>query len=65
YNRGSCRSCGSDLAPMSVCTLCKEHVSWLCDKCGRAEEAVHVHPAEGFAMNGNIHPPTFGPNAII
>ena len=46
YNKGSCRGCGRMLKAVSICTVCKEDVSWVCDSCGRKEDATHRHPVE-------------------
>lgn len=43
-NRGCCRNCGRELMPMSICLTCREHVSWLCNGCGRADDSIHAHP---------------------
>ncbi|HEY7734224.1 MAG TPA: hypothetical protein VIB07_05470 [Nitrososphaera sp.] len=43
YNKGSCRNCGTSQKPLSICIMCKEDVSWLCDNCGRADDATHNH----------------------
>ena len=26
-----------------MCNLCKEHVSWICNKCQRVEDVTHKH----------------------
>ena len=43
FNKESCRSCGKILVPISMCKLCKEHVSWICNKCQRVEDVTHKH----------------------
>ena len=43
FNKGSCRNCGMELTPLSICVTCREHVSWLCDGCGRSDDVPHVH----------------------
>jgi RNase P subunit RPR2 len=43
YNKQSCRECGTFLTPHSVCNVCKEHISWICIKCGKAEDVTHDH----------------------
>ncbi|MDW0127113.1 MAG: hypothetical protein QOK87_01945 [Nitrososphaeraceae archaeon] len=29
--------------PISMCNYCKEHVSWICNKCQRVEDVSHKH----------------------
>ncbi|HJS82771.1 MAG TPA: hypothetical protein VJ742_08050 [Nitrososphaera sp.] len=48
FNKGSCRNCGNLLTPLSICLNCREHVSWMCDGCGKADDATHVHAPDGF-----------------
>ncbi|MDW0138748.1 MAG: hypothetical protein QOK86_03300 [Nitrososphaeraceae archaeon] len=43
FNKESCRSCGKSLVPISMCNYCKEHVSWICNKCQRVEDVSHKH----------------------
>jgi predicted amidophosphoribosyltransferase len=43
FNKESCRSCGKILVPISMCSYCKEHVSWICNKCQRVEDVSHKH----------------------
>ena len=43
FNKESCKACGTYLTPTSVCSVCKEHVSWLCGKCERMEDVTHSH----------------------
>ncbi len=52
YNRGSCRGCGGTLKPLSICAICREDTSWLCDRCGREEDATHRHPVETLIYSG-------------
>jgi hypothetical protein len=47
FNKGSCRNCGNLLTPMSMCINCREHVSWMCEGCGKADDAIHIH-SNGF-----------------
>gem|GEM_PF-1736052 len=41
YNRHSCRGCGGYLTPASSCIICREFVSWNCDKCDSMEYVFH------------------------
>ncbi|MDP9489927.1 MAG: hypothetical protein M3P28_06995 [Thermoproteota archaeon] len=43
FNKESCRSCGKILVPISMCNYCKEHISWICNKCQRVEDVSHKH----------------------
>ena len=43
FNKESCKACGTYLTPISVCSVCKEYVSWLCGKCERMEDVTHSH----------------------
>ena len=43
FNKESCKACGTYLTPTSVCSICKEYVSWLCGKCERMEDVTHSH----------------------
>ena len=43
FNKESCKACGTYLTPTSVCSVCKEYVSWLCNKCERMEDVTHSH----------------------
>ena len=43
FNKESCKACGTYLTPTSVCSICKESVSWLCNKCERMEDVTHSH----------------------
>ena len=47
FNKESCRSCGKILVPISMCNYCKEHVSWICNKCQRVEDVSHRHEWTG------------------
>ena len=40
YNKGSCRACGTYLTPTSACIICKEYISWNCDKCNSVEDVI-------------------------
>jgi predicted amidophosphoribosyltransferase len=42
YNR-SCRACGTHLEPTSICSICKEDVSWICGKCFKLDDVTHRH----------------------
>ena len=42
-NKGSCRECGRILKVVSICTVCREEVSWVCDFCTREEDVTHTH----------------------
>lgn len=42
YNR-SCRVCGTHLTPISLCSVCKEYVSWTCGKCLKMDDVTHRH----------------------
>jgi len=41
YNRGSCRGCGSNLNPISLCIVCHEYISWNCAECNSVEYVIH------------------------
>ena len=43
FNKESCKACGTYLTPTSVCSVCKEYISWLCGKCERMEDVTHSH----------------------
>jgi hypothetical protein len=45
FNKGLCRGCGVYLTPISVCTICKEYISWICGKCERMDDVTHFHPS--------------------
>jgi hypothetical protein len=38
FNKGACRGCGVYLTPISVCTICKEYISWIYGKCERMDD---------------------------
>jgi len=39
----SCRACGTYLCATSICTVCKEDISWACPACEMAEDVTHSH----------------------
>lgn len=39
----SCRACGTHLIPISLCTVCKEYVSWSCMNCLKLDDVTHSH----------------------
>jgi len=41
YDRGSCRGCGGNLTAVSSCIICREYVSWNCDKCDSMDYVIH------------------------
>ncbi len=43
YNKQSCRECGTFLTPHTLCTMCREHVGWVCGQCGRIDDYIHTH----------------------
>lgn len=43
YNKQSCREYGASLVPHSLCSVCKEHNSWVCGQYGRIEDYDHVN----------------------
>ena len=43
FNKGACRGCGVYLTPISVCTICKECISWIYGKCERMDDVTHSH----------------------
>ena len=43
YNKESCKSCGSHLTPVSFCKVCKEQISWVCDRCEGMSDVTHSH----------------------
>ena len=42
-HKGSCRACGSSLTPIAVCKICKEYISWVCNRCDNIEDVTHMH----------------------
>jgi hypothetical protein len=42
-NKRSCRACGNDLTPTTVCNICNEYIKWLCRRCTRMDDVTHVH----------------------
>ncbi|HZA71229.1 MAG TPA: hypothetical protein VE548_16155, partial [Nitrososphaeraceae archaeon] len=47
-------SCGKILVPISMCNYCKEHVSWICNKCQRVEDVSHKHDRAHDPKNTNL-----------
>jgi len=45
-----CRSCGTYLTPVSTCTVCKEDISWVCQRCDLIEDVTHAHPIPVMAV---------------
>jgi len=43
YNKESCKECGTYLSYVSVCNICKEQVSWVCNNCDRTYDVTHTH----------------------
>ena len=43
FNKEVCRGCGAYLIPISLCTICKEYIPWICGKCGRMDDVIHSH----------------------
>ena len=41
FIKDSCRACGKCLTPTSACIICKEYISWICNKCNSVEDAIH------------------------
>jgi hypothetical protein len=39
----SCRACGEYLSPAAICTVCQEHVIWVCPRCESMEDVTHIH----------------------
>ena len=42
-HKGCCRACGSSLTPVTVCKICLEYVCWVCSKCNKIEDVIHIH----------------------
>ena len=43
YNKESCKACGTYLTPVSLCNVCKEQISWVCNRCDRMYDVTHTH----------------------
>jgi hypothetical protein len=40
----SCRACGCDLQPMTMCPACEEDVQWRCVSCNKeTDTSIHSH----------------------
>ena len=42
-HKDSCIACGTHLTLMSVCNVCKEYTTSICNKCDRMEDVTHLH----------------------